>query len=221
MAVRRVKYTVHLHPASGTDPRGAGPRTRLEGMLDAPAPPSGSRRTSGAWLVGGMLALGMALAVFGVWYQWGQTRRCLAFYGSEAAHRIQVAPRVELWRLDPAGAAVRPESDRCTDVSRARGLVHLRRGLVEDANFAWDETPAPVRPAPAIVLAFFDHADDVDPKTVVVVHLDERGGWLEVAGRPGVLALGRIVAGLRTWLQDVAPAPAPADGPHSGLKSGF
>ena len=165
-------------------------------------------RASGAWIVGGMIGLAVALAVFALGYQWGQTRRCLAFYGSEAAHRVQIAPRVELWRLDPAGVAVRPEADRRIDVSRARGIVHLRRGLVEDANFAWDETMAPIRPAPAVALAFFDHADDADPQTVVIVRLDDRGGWLEVAGRPGVLVLGRLAAGLRTWLADVAKGPA-------------
>lgn len=166
------------------------------------------RPATGAWIVGGMLALGAALAVFAVWYQWGQTRRCLAFYGSAAAHRIQVAPRVELWRLDPGGRAVRPESgDRRCDVSHARGLVHLRRGLVEDANFDWNEPSSANRPGPAVALAFFDATDsspESDPGTVVVVHLDELGGWLEVAGRPGRLALGRIAAGLRKWLADIA-----------------
>jgi len=171
------------------------------------------RPATGAWIVGGMLALGAALAVFAVWYQWGQTRRCLAFYGSAAAHRIQVAPRVELWRLDPGGRAVRPESgDRRCDVSHARGLVHLRRGLVEDANFDWNRASSANQPGPAVAIAFFDAIDSsrggADPGTVVVVHLDERGGRLEVAGRPGTLTLGRLAAGLRKWLADM-------DGPRS------
>ena len=170
--------------------------------------PAAPRPATGARIVGGMLALGVALAVFAVWYQWGQTRRCLGFYGSEAAHRIQVAPRVELWRLDPDGAAVRPDSgDRCRDVSGARGLVHLRRGLVEDANFDWNGSPSVEESGSALALAFFDAADHspdgTDPRTVVVVHLDERGGRLEVAGRPGTLTLGRIAAGLRKWLADI------------------
>lgn len=171
--------------------------------MPTPAPSAAARRpATGAWIVGGMLALGAALALFATWFQWSQTRRCLDFYGSEAAHRIQAAPRVELWRLRPDGVAERPEADRRTDVSQARGIVHLRRGLVEDANFAWD-APAPGRSAPAIALAFYDHADDAEPQTVVVVRLDEQGGWIESPGRPGVLVLGRIAAGLRTWLTDV------------------
>lgn len=154
-----------------------------------------------------MLALGATLAAFASWYQWAQTRRCLAFYGGEAAHRIQVAPRVELWRIDPAGGMAGPAPEHRLDISKARGLVHLRHGLVEDANFAWNERPAPVPPTSAIALAFYDHSDDADAATVVVVRLDDRGGRLEVAGRPGALALGRIAAGLRTWLADVAASP--------------
>lgn len=161
------------------------------------------RPATGVWLVVGMLALGAALAVFAVWFQWGQTRRCLNFYGSEAAHRIQVAPRVELWRFDSDGQTSRREPARRVDISTSKGLVHLRHGLVEDANFAWDSPPAPVGPAPAVALAFFDHPHGDEPGTVVILQLDDRGGWLEVAGRPGVLVLGRIAAGLRTWLADV------------------
>lgn len=162
-------------------------------------------RPSGAWLVGGMLALGVALAAFAIAWQWGQTRRCLSFYGSENAHRIQSAPRVELWRLAP-GAHLPPPADERTDISQARGVVHLRRGLVEDANFAWDQPPAP-EPAPAVALAFFDHAADAEPATVLVVRLGDAGGVLEVAGQPGSVALGRIAGGLRKWLADAALQP--------------
>lgn len=165
-------------------------------------PPSSVTRRppSGAWLVAGMVALGVALAAFAVLWQWGQTRRCLSFYGSEAAHRIQSAPRVELWRLDPA-ARIPPPDDARTDISQARGLVHLRHGLVEDANFAWDVQPGP-GPAPAFALAFFERGAGAEAATVLLVRLDESGGSLEVAGRPGAVTLGRIAAGLRKWLAD-------------------
>lgn len=170
-------------------------------------PPSSVARSqpSGAWLVAGMLALGVALAAFALVWQWGQTRRCLAFYGSEAARRIQSAPRVELWRLGPP-AGLPPPAEQRTDISQARGVVHLRHGLVEDANFAWAVPPAP-GPAPAFALAFFDRAADAEAATVLVVRLDESGGSLEVAGRPGAVTLGRIAAGLRTWLTEAAPRP--------------
>jgi hypothetical protein len=80
--------------------------------------------------------------------------------------------------------------------------VHLRRGLVEDANFAWDRPPPPE--SPTLALAFFDAVDDPTPATVLTVGLDAGGAWLAVDGRPGAVALGRLAAGLRAWLADVA-----------------
>lgn len=172
-------------------------------MPDATVSSRAPRPAVGAWVVATMLGLGVALAVFALWFQWRQTRRCLAFYGSEAAHRIQVAPRVELWCANPAGVVTRPGPEHRLDISQARGLVHLRHGLVEDANFTWGDAVPAVGDDPAIALAFFDGEAADGPRTVLVVRLDERGGWLEVGGRPGRLALGRIAAGLRTWLSDV------------------
>jgi len=92
-----------------------------------------------------MLAVGLLLALFAVWFQWRQTRRCLDFYGPLAARHIQSAPRVELWELDG-----RPDTPgRRIDITSARGLVHLRRGLVEDANFTWPALLGPATLGPA------------------------------------------------------------------------
>ncbi|MCE9629604.1 MAG: hypothetical protein K8S94_02635 [Planctomycetia bacterium] len=156
----------------------------------------------GSALVIGLLALAVALALFAVWFQWNQTRRCLGFYGTEAARSIQGAPRVELWRLavDPVTGRLGAIDRR--EVSRAPGLVHLRRGLVEDANFAWPTPAGDRRPADAWdhALAFFDAVDGERPTAVVAIDLDGEG-WLTVAGRPGRVALGRLQKGLRTWIE--------------------
>ena len=55
------------------------------------------RPTGGTALVLSLLAVAAGLASFAVWFQWQQTRRCLTFYGSDAAWLIQRAPRVEVW----------------------------------------------------------------------------------------------------------------------------
>ena len=159
---------------------------------------------AGTWVVAGMLALAVALAVFGIWYQRGQTRRCLELYGSADAHRIQAAPRVELWPLAAAGETTRGVPARRIDISKARGVVHMRRGLVEDANFDWDTVAAVNGVPPTFALAFFDDAAAVEPATLLLVRLDDRGGSLEVDGRPGTVRLGRISSGLRTWLAEAA-----------------
>ena len=173
-----------------------------------------ARVGSGVWLVVGLLTLGVTAGLVGIWYQRGQTRRCLAFYGPEAARMVTAAPVVEVWALGPGaepGALVALER---ADVSQAPGLVHLRRGLVEDANFRWTAGPSTARdrlPAEAWdrALVFSDPAAG-RPPVVLVIDLVEapdgakgRGaatGSLAVMGRQGRVGLGRIADGLAAWL---------------------
>jgi hypothetical protein len=164
--------------------------------------------SAGRTVVVGLLGVAVALAVFAVWFQWRQTRRCLAFYGAEAARLIQGAPRTELWKLavDPATGRIVATERR--DISSARGLVHVRRGLVEDANFAWGTVTA-ARPAPTDwdeALAFFPAAG-TEPPTVLAFDLDGTG-WATVVGQPGRAPLGRIRRALRTWI-DATRAAGP------------
>jgi hypothetical protein len=175
--------------------------TRLaEPPLDAVA--------GGRGLVLGLLGLALALAVFAVWFQWRQTRRCLAFYGADAARAIQGAPRTELWKLAVDSASGRVVATEQRDISSARGLVHLRRGLVEDANFAWGSGAAgPLAPGDwDEALAFYS---DPAKAPVAIVAFDLDGsGWATVVGRAGRAPLGRLRRGLRTWI-DATRATGP------------
>jgi hypothetical protein len=172
--------------------------------VHAPGPAPSAGRT----VVVALLGMALALAVFAVWFQWRQTRRCLAFYGAEAARMIQGAPRTELWKLavDPATGRIVATERR--DISSARGLVHLRRGLVEDANFAWGTVTA-AGPSAADwdeALAFFA-APGTTPSAVLAFDLDG-DGWAAVVGQPGRAPLGRLRRGLRTWI-DATRAAGP------------
>jgi hypothetical protein len=155
----------------------------------------------GRRLVVGLMVLGLGLACFAIWFQWQQTRRCLAFYGSDSARQIQAAPRVELWE-PPAGIPGGIETAARTDISRAPGLVHLRRGLVEDANFDWQRA-ANAGTAWDAAFAFYATATAATPATVLVIDFDPAGGTMGVAGRDGRVGLGRIEKGLRSWLEGV------------------
>jgi hypothetical protein len=169
--------------------------------FEPPAQPTAGRGTS---LVIGLLLLGLAAAGTGIWYQRGQTRRCLDLYGAEAARHITAAPRVELVRLVPAGAAGRLAAVDRREITSAKGLVHLRRGLVEDANFLWPPAPAVDRlPAEAwdLALVFSDPAAPQQPPTILVIDFDESGGHAAVVGRPGRVGLGRLEKGLRKWVE--------------------
>lgn len=197
---------------------------------DHASPAAGSSKAihaarTGVWLVLGIVLLAAGLAVFAVWFQWGQTRRCLEFFGAAGARRIQTAERVELWLLSAEGDTIRVRQR--LDVSRAPGLVHLRRGLIEDVNYAWIapgqggaepgfETAGGGRlPASAWDLAIaFEaspqaEADQVpvapasDKPALTVLAFDLDGpGAMTVVGQPGRVGLGRLTSGLRTWVDD-------------------
>jgi hypothetical protein len=171
---------------------------------------------SGARLVIGLLLLGITAGVVGIWYQRGQTRRCLAFYGPEAARMVTSAPVVEVWTLAPTAESGVLVAVKRADVSQAPGLVHLRRGLVEDANFRWQGRPSTEAgrlPAESWdrALVFADPAAG-RPPVVLVIDLVEGAsaaagvgvgelGSLAVVGRPGRIGLGRISRGLERWLR--------------------
>jgi hypothetical protein len=80
-----------------------------------------------------ILLVAALLAGGGWWWNWQRGRRCLELYGSEAAYLIRTAPKVEI---------LADESGRAIDISRANGLVHARTALLDDASYAWDESPA-------------------------------------------------------------------------------
>jgi hypothetical protein len=169
--------------------------------------PAHPRKTGrGTALVVGLLLLGIAAACTGIWYQWEQTRKCLAVYGAAAAGRIASAPRVELLELADGDSPGRLREVARRDISGAKGLVHLRRGLVEDANFRWEnagEPPGERMPAQAWdwAIVFSDPGDPAGEETVVVIDFDAAGGHLAVVGRPGRIGLGRLERGLETWIK--------------------
>lgn len=158
----------------------------------------------------GLLGLASGLGVFAVWFQWGQTRRCLEFLGPVAAGQIQDAPIVELWSL--AVADGRLQGIERLDISRAAGLVHLRRGLVEDVNYRWPAAGASGQragehrlPAAAWDIALAFRSDpDAASATIVAFDLDGSGA-MTLVGHPGRVELGRLRAGLRRWIETTKP----------------
>jgi len=194
--------------------------------MSHPAPPQTvSARTDsvagGTWLVVGLLLLGLVAASTGVWFQRHQTRRCLEFYGPAAARRISVAPVVELLIVQPGAGPGRLACRTRIDASKAPGLVHLRRGLVEDANFAWQSIatsgssearlPSEVWDA---ALVFTEPASDAagnagrsgGGQTTLVIDIDPAGGAIAMVGQPGRMGLGRIGPGLEKWIRSTLSA---------------
>ena len=170
----------------------------------------------GTWLVAALLLLGLAAAITGIWFQWQQTRRCLEFYGPAAARRIAAAPTVELLLMQPGAEPGRLVARSRIDISKAPGLVHLRRGLVEDANFNWQGTDARASGAGAggaaperlphdawdVALVFSEPLG----RTTLVIDLDPSRGSLAAVGQPGRIGLGRIGPGLEKWVRSTVNA---------------
>lgn len=190
----------------GDDPRRGGPAFATWG--------------NGTALVLGLVAIAVGLGLFALWFQWRQTRRCLDFYGSETAGIIQRARRVEVWerpstivRQATAGEDRRdamPDDVTRYDVTAARGLVHLRRGLVEDANLDWSRRDGESIGDDAwdLALVFFDSSDPSRPAAILRCDRSDGGGTLGVAGRPGRVGLGRLASGIERWWK-TARAGAP------------
>jgi len=191
-----------------TDPRAPLPDARA--LQPVAAVPRSGAGVSGRHLVLGLMALGLVAALVGIGYQRRQTRGCLAFYGPEMARAITSARHVELWTgLRQGSDARHVVATARLDVSAAKGLVHLRRGLVEDANFRplAGASPQTTAPAWAYALVFspepVSRAGNGTREGVVAVLFDgDATGtprWLCVAGRPGQMPIGRIGPGIRSW----------------------
>lgn len=180
-----------------------------------PSPTSVSRTSPGTRLVVGLLGLGLTAAGLGIWFQWQQTRRCLEFYGVEAAARISRAPRVELWSLKPLadhGHTGRLAATQRREISTAKGLVHLRRGLVEDANFMWSKPPGGDQPLPDaawdVALVFKDDSGERGIVLAVALGSDAEPAQVTVLGQPGRVGLGKMAKGLRAWVAATMAASA-------------
>ena len=105
--------------------------------------------SAGKWIVLVMVALGITAGAGSVAYHRSISRRAVEFWGADTASLIHNAPTVKLLRLEPASSET-PRREvfnyrgemwavvSTSDISQARGLVHARKALVEDAQLKWD-----------------------------------------------------------------------------------
>jgi hypothetical protein len=101
-------------------------------------------RNSGKLVIFGIIAVALASAAASWWFRFAATHEAARFWGPQLSQLIRDAPVVELCRFPqptreivPGDGAAELGSATCTDVSRARGLTHLRNALLEDRSFAW------------------------------------------------------------------------------------
>jgi hypothetical protein len=137
----------------------------------------------GAMLVIALAAAGLAAASIAVWYQHRQTRRALDLWGAAAAQRIERAVLVELLELQDGSGAdggtgqSRWDAASAIDISHARGSLHFRRSLLQDANFHWNS--AGDTGIQTISVSDWDYAVRFsDEEASVVVLFDVDGGLI-------------------------------------------
>lgn len=119
-------------------------------------------RNPGKLVICAMVAVGLLAAAFSVWYHYQGAHRSADFWGTPTAQLIVEAPEVRALRLDAAprprldeeGMPLEPPDEPAVefgngfwtvlgdhDASQARGLVNVRRALVQDASFNWRGRP--------------------------------------------------------------------------------
>jgi len=81
--------------------------------------------SSGNLVVAGMVLVAAILAGVTVWHHWSKGHVSIAYWGAANGENIRYAPIVTL-----------TADGETFDISKARGLVHFRQALIEDASFS-------------------------------------------------------------------------------------
>ena len=107
------------------------------------------RLISGKYVLLAVVALGLAGAAGGWWYQHHLQRRALELWGAGAARLILSASDVQLCRIEPSvgdaksiGITVDGKgywANDCIDATRIPGFLHLRHSLLNSYSFDWND----------------------------------------------------------------------------------
>ena len=152
----------------------------------------------GKFLIVAIFLVAVVAAGFAWWHQFQKGRHALSLWGAGPAVLIRHAPRVELLRLNtPELAAVILEHQ---DISRARGIVHARQALVEDASFDFQAARGDCRPRWQYALRF----SDTGRRATIQFDFDCGRARLEESGQE-VAMTPKLAAGMKMFIQEQLP----------------
>lgn len=110
-----------------------------------------------------ILSLALCATLFAAWFRWSQGYRALEYLGTDVSQQIRFSENVELvWLESPifTGMPGRPNAPQAANsaaqdtmfidgvkwlvvkranISDARGLVHARQSLIQDATYRWND----------------------------------------------------------------------------------
>lgn len=167
--------------------------------------------TTGKVTVVAILGVAVALGLFNFVYQQRRTARSVAYWGP--AHRaLIVGEQVEVLLLEEASTPASEPADgevleidqrqyrvaERKDGSGARGLLHVRRALLDDGTYHWEQ-PQPEQP-PVFRYAIRFESERQNPQgqgsPAAVVLFNRDGTWIQSADSSHPLAVRNNDQGL-------------------------
>lgn len=145
---------------------------------------------SGKLVVAAMILIAAILAGITVWHHWSKGYASIAYWGAANGENIRYAPVVE---LKTAGQTY--------EISKARGLVHFRQALIEDASFTGATSKEETQPTWTHEVVF----SWPDQSKSTVVQFDVEKGVVASPDQQSVLVAKPepTLSGLKTFFADV------------------
>jgi hypothetical protein len=154
-----------------------------------------------------MFVLAAAAAGYAVWMRAADAPRAIAFWGADTAQLLANAPQVSVRRVlpkasdgseeqrSPSGEPVHVGPPR--DLSTIRDLTYIRKALLNDKYFAWDEPVEDCEPHWVYVLRFQDQ------DAVATVWVDDHCDVVQLGENPKAIAkMPQLLNSIRTKFLD-------------------
>jgi hypothetical protein len=164
-------------------------------------------KVSGKLVIVSIMTVALAAAGASWWFRYTATHRAAKFWGPGVARLIRDAPKVKLLRLGSpntiglhsSAIAQYVETADYLDVSKGRGLVHLRNALLEDRSYDWPAQPKKQHSFWSWALRFGDDATDESATILIGADCDNvtnLTGDHMLSSRPILDALHKMFAHL-------------------------
>lgn len=190
------------------------------------APSTMPKLARGSFVILLMCFVALGLSIFAAWFRHNAGDAALRFWGKEAGLRIRSAEIVKLLEIvEPASGEV--DNKQCMeiegkkfavtaskDITSARGLIHARHALLEDASL--DEAAKPAASQVNRWHRVIEFVSKDGAKTSVAIDLDT--GWLCNIENGGLIKLKEPQRSLVAYVKKLAPRQKDIEEAEAKLK---